>query len=93
MPTERKPESKVEEDNIFWPPKDEIEAHLYEIRHGKTEAYVLEHAQALRDELQRETRRETLQKVVQLARLLDDEVFLSRSTRDRFVVKLEELWK
>lgn len=44
-------------------------------------------------ELERETRRETLRKIVQLARLLDDEIFLSRSTRDRFVVKLEELWK
>lgn len=37
--------------DMFWPPHDEIEEHLYEIRNGKTPAYVREHATALGEAL------------------------------------------
>jgi hypothetical protein len=33
--------------NLFWPPKDEFEEHIYEIRNGKVADYVKAHALAL----------------------------------------------
>ena len=32
---------------MFWPPQNEVEEHLYEIRNGQTKQYVLEHVAAL----------------------------------------------
>lgn len=33
--------------DLFWPPENEIEEHIYEIRHGRTKDYVMVHVKAL----------------------------------------------
>jgi hypothetical protein len=34
--------------NLFYPPKNETENHIYEIRNGRTAEYVMEHVKALK---------------------------------------------
>lgn len=34
--------------DLFYPPKNNLEEHIYEIRNGKTAEYVMEHVKALK---------------------------------------------